>query len=391
MPETTPQGYQRWCAGEGSPVIEYSCAVMDHIRALVVEGLHRLSRGGIEVGGLLLGTRSDRRLRIESQRPIECEHARGPSFALSENDLAALERLLSARQDAPDGLQVLGWYHSHTRGGIYLSEEDLAFHNRFFPHPWQVALVLHPEKFGPVMAGFFFRAPDGAFHAESSYQEFELLPAKAARAAAAVAAPAWESAGSSSAAAMVSSPPAASAPKPVEDQLPLPGRTPGRAPELQPAPPPRILAPEDGGSEEKLGEFLKRLEPRRSRRRRWAAGAALCLAAFWLGFAARPLFQPARGVPALSLRAYDQQGQLRIEWDRTAEPVLRAQSATLEIREGGETVRIPLEREHLLSGGATYARRTAEVDVRLRLPLADGVVEEVTRFVGALPGQEGVR
>ncbi len=391
MPDVTPQGYQRWCAGEGSPIIEYSCAVMDHIRALVVEGLHRLSRGGIEVGGLLLGTRSDRRLRIESQRPIECEHARGPSFALSENDLAALQRLLRARQDAPDGMQVLGWYHSHTRGGIHLSEEDLAVYNRFFPHPWQVALVLHPEKFGPVMAGFFFRAPDGAIHAESSYQEFEVLPTKAARAAAA-AGSARESSGSSSAAVFVPSPTGTPAPRSAEDQLPMPGKTPGRAPDLQPAAPVRILAPEDGGgAEEKLGEFLKRLEPRRSRRRRWVAGAVLCLAAFWLGYAARPLFEPARGSPSLSLRAYEQQGQLRIEWDRAAAPVLHAQSATLEIREGGEPVRIPLDREHLLSGGATYARRTAEVDVRLRLSLPDGVVEEVTRFVGPLPVEEGGR
>ena len=37
----------------------------------------------------------------------------------------------------------MGWYHSHTRSEIFLSDADLEIHNRYFPEPWQVALVLN--------------------------------------------------------------------------------------------------------------------------------------------------------------------------------------------------------------------------------------------------------
>jgi len=46
-----------------------------------------------------------------------------------------------------------GWYHSHTRTGVLLSDTDLTIHNRFFPDPWQVALVVKPHTFEPMRAG----------------------------------------------------------------------------------------------------------------------------------------------------------------------------------------------------------------------------------------------
>lgn len=405
MPDANPSGYGRWSAGDGSLAIEYSCALLGDIRVLVVDGLHRLSRGGIEVGGVLYGRRSGERLSIEAQTCIECEHARGPSFTLSENDLAGLDRILGSAQSAPAGLEPLGWYHSHTRSGICLSEEDLKLYNRSFPHPWQVALVLHPEKFGPVTAGFFFREADGSLRAESSYQEFEVMPVKARTAAASAAPRAATHVAAAAAVAATQAVPPPPPPPPVprtpepKANLPMPGKTPGRAPAPeQPRPqPPRIMAAAENRASpdpEKLGAFLKRLEPRRNRRTRWTVGALLCLAAFFLGLASRSWWV-ARNVPqALSLRAFDQGGQLRVEWDRAAAPIGEAQSGVLEIVDGGQKTLIPLDREHLNSGGISYGRRTADVDVRLKVMGPGGVTaREVTRFVGppVPPPSGGIR
>src|SRR5581483_1845375 len=59
---------------------------------------------------------------------------------------------------------------------IFLSEADQEIHNRFFPEPWQVALVLKPHTFHPMRAGFFFREEDGSIRADVTYREFTLEP-----------------------------------------------------------------------------------------------------------------------------------------------------------------------------------------------------------------------
>src|SRR5579863_2676652 len=157
--------------------IEYSEAVMQQIRMEAVEGFHRVPHGGVETGGILFGTHQDNLVRILAWRPIACEYALGPSFTLSEKDLAAFEEALrSSGEDAElAGLEPAGWYHSHTRSEIFLAEADLEFYQRWFPQPWQIALVVRPASFAPARAGFFFREADGGIHAESSYGEFQLV------------------------------------------------------------------------------------------------------------------------------------------------------------------------------------------------------------------------
>ena len=69
-----------WSVPEVPLTIEYSFEVLDQIRASATDGLRQLSRGGLEVGGVLYGTRDANSIRITSWRPIACEHARGPAF-----------------------------------------------------------------------------------------------------------------------------------------------------------------------------------------------------------------------------------------------------------------------------------------------------------------------
>ena len=176
MTEMTESGaLETWSTASCPFTIEYSRRALDDIRLAVVDAFFSLPRGGAEIGGVLLGKFTHGRVSIFEYAPLECDHIFGPSFTLSPGDHARLAEILSSVSDRSD-LQPVGWYHSHTRSDIFLSEADLDIHNRYFPEPWQVALVLRPSTFQPVQAGFFFREPDGSMHSRASYQEFALDP-----------------------------------------------------------------------------------------------------------------------------------------------------------------------------------------------------------------------
>lgn len=40
--------------------------------------------------------------------------------------------------------ELLGWYHTHPAGGLELTASDIITHSRFFPAPWQTAMLLEP-------------------------------------------------------------------------------------------------------------------------------------------------------------------------------------------------------------------------------------------------------
>ena len=162
--------FRVWEVPGHSVRVEYSDSVMQQIRMEAVEGFHRVPHGGVETGGILFGTHRGNLVRILAWRPIACEYAAGPSFTLSEKDHAALEETLrtSGADGELAGLEPAGWYHSHTRSEIFLSEPDLEFFDLYFPKAWQVALVVRPASFAPARAGFFFREADGSVHAETS-------------------------------------------------------------------------------------------------------------------------------------------------------------------------------------------------------------------------------
>ena len=163
-----------WSTPECPFAVEYSPRALDDIRLAVVDAFFSLPRGGAEIGGILCGNWDGRQLTITDYAALDCEHAFGPSFALSPRDEARLGSLLAVT--AGNGLRPVGWYHSHTRSEILLSDADQEIHRRFFPEAWQVALVLKPHTFHPTRAGIFFRDARGENYGQASYAEFDLTP-----------------------------------------------------------------------------------------------------------------------------------------------------------------------------------------------------------------------
>jgi proteasome lid subunit RPN8/RPN11 len=128
-----------WNVAASPIIVEYLLVVVEEIRREVAEGFQKLSGGGIEVGGLLYGVREGQTVRIMAIRPSICEHSNGPGFRFSERDRAALREQIRQAQEDPRlaGLVCVGWYVSHTRSEIALSESDQEIFSTFFPQPWQ--------------------------------------------------------------------------------------------------------------------------------------------------------------------------------------------------------------------------------------------------------------
>src|SRR6185369_576786 len=109
--------------------------MMNGIRRAVVDAFCAIPRGGLEIGGVLFGSFEQGRVIVQAFRTLECEHATGPSFVLSDADRVRLAALLaSAAKDSElAGLAPVGWFRSRTRSEISLSETDVALFDTYFP------------------------------------------------------------------------------------------------------------------------------------------------------------------------------------------------------------------------------------------------------------------
>jgi len=347
--------YRSWPV-DGLPLrVEFLQPVVEEIAAAAVDGLYRFRHGGVEVGGVLYGTVTRDAVRIAAFRPLECEHAFGPRFVLSEHDRGEMKRLVEPAGLDPvlRGLLPVGWYHSHTRSEIALSPRDIEIHERFFPHSSQLALVIRPENYESCRAGFFVRESNGRFHTGASIHEFAVRPRRHGLVAAeSEPTPAPESA------------PAAEAP----------------APEAHHPPPPSASGFDLDASALALPSFDE-VERTHSHRWLWLAAGLVC--ALLAGFAVQAYYGFTDTRPELNLWVADMGGQLLIEWDRTAKPVREARAGRLEIQDGQDRVTVPIPADRLREGSIDYVRRGDVLDVRLVLAQPGGKqMHEIIRFVG---------
>jgi proteasome lid subunit RPN8/RPN11 len=381
-----------WSVPECPFTIESSARVLDDIRLTVMDAFFSLPRGGAEIGGILLGKFDRGRLVISECAALDCEHAYGPSFTLSPPDEARLTELLSSYTNVPGGLRPVGWYHSHTRSEIFLSDADLEIYQRFFPESWQVALVIKPHTFQPTRLGFFFREADGSVQASSSYREdvLEALPIRQMPAGAPITPLQNDHSAHRYRPDPVFAPVIEAAPEPAPPVTPASEEaTPPPAPPAADLPAPKFL-----------------IESARSSRR-WMVvgigivaglgvlGAAFQVRQMWLpqvlaAIRPAPAVVPPPPAPTLGLHTIDREGQLQINWDRNSPSVQHASDAVLEITEGGPLLTaIQLDIAHLQAGSFTYARTAEKVDVKLIVHQKDGPdLREITSFLGKLPDRK---
>ena len=316
-----------WNVPESPIVIEALPVVLEEIRAYANEGLKRLSRGGIENGGVLYGERGENLVRILAWRPMQCEHAHGPGLVLSDKDRDHLSKALEAAKADPvlGDLHPLGWFVSHTRGGVSLTDADLQIYGHYFPWSWQIALVVRPVREGPAQAGFFFREPDGNVKADASYGPFVIEG-------------------------------------PAEAPVPPPA----------PAPAARQIAPQ---MRPRLGE-----EP--PNRKYWIWAIPLVLAGL---VAAMLFYQPTDpNAPVLGLHLTDTNGELHVQWDKNSKAIRNAGRASLDVQDAGTQTHVPIDERTLREGSLTYARKSGDVAIAMTaFPSKGSPARELARFVGS--------
>jgi hypothetical protein len=89
---------------------------------------------------------------------------------------------------------------------------------------------------------------------------------------------------------------------------------------------------------------------------------------------------------SFGLRATDEGGVLRVQWDRNSETIRQATRASLEIRDGSAP--IALDANGLQRGFVDYSRKSSDLELRMTIFPASGVPrQETTKFLGPPPQQ----
>jgi proteasome lid subunit RPN8/RPN11 len=137
-----------------------------------------------EVGGGLVGSRhvnartEEQFVLIEGVIPARFTRRGNAFLTFTQDTLVAMNDVLE--EEFPER-QLVGWYHTHPRMGIFLSHYDLWLHDHFFPEAWQVALVIEPHS---TMGGFFIRQKHGFLDPMRYFGFHEILTQEGASVAA---------------------------------------------------------------------------------------------------------------------------------------------------------------------------------------------------------------
>ena len=127
-----------------------------------------------EVGGWLLGKwRADHQtgeefIVVDAILPAIYTRQGSAFLTFTQDSQVAMHSLMEEKFPEKE---LVGWYHTHPRMGLFLSSHDLFLHNNFFPKPWQVALVVEPHT---NVGGFFIRDKNGEMDARHYFGFYEI-------------------------------------------------------------------------------------------------------------------------------------------------------------------------------------------------------------------------
>jgi hypothetical protein len=420
-----------WRNPGGKFHIEYALDVMEELRAAVQAGFQKIPYGGLEDGGILYGRFDGDCIRILEWRRIECDHAAGPSFVLSEADSERLRACMEKPEPELMDLIPVGWYASHSRSALLLKPADMELHRARFPEPWHAILLIKAVPDGPVQGTFFLRGEDGGLSPEPLGEVFDIpadpLRRTSERPTAARAKPESEPeprrrrtpyAPARCAASWpqkpVIPPPvfeglAPAKPESVEpEKAPLPSFAVDPPPALEPVEAPESEHVENAGApagsiapepvivpapertetvETPLPSFggAAQIQPSRLLRRILLAAAALCALGAGAVVALPRLIPDEKAT--LSLQVVEVYGgsddQLYVKWSLRAPSDETAERASLELVDGMTTKLIELDEDEIQRGSLTYVRQSGDVQVRMTVWCRKGgQLQELARYIG---------
>lgn len=156
-PPSANQPFCVWAQASRNFAIHIPAEVIGSLGTESLIAFKRVPRRGLETGGILLGRiefQSDTTtFWIEGFAPIESEHRFGPSYLLSDSDVAHLQTELSR-----NGTASLGIYRSQTRSEqLAIQDADIGLFEKCFGVSDNLFLMLAPMS----RAGAFYFREDG--------------------------------------------------------------------------------------------------------------------------------------------------------------------------------------------------------------------------------------
>ncbi len=349
----------------GLGVVHLSLDVVDRMLADVLRGFGSVPKRGAEVGGILMGARESgppRAVSVADYVLTPIEYRRGPSFLLSDTDLAAFEQALEAARRHPLWKPV-GFFRSHTRDAPGLTEEDRGFCGRFFPDPEDILLLVRPYATRVSTAGFVCRE-QGEFPLGPPALEFPFLRRELDPLARDERPPRGEGRRPRH----EPREPEAAAPAPPASSPRMPAPLPPAAP-VGTARPHAVVAltPEIA-----VGDY-------KSRGRGWghlvwliplAIAASGAVGFFAAQFRPYP-YALGPDMYRVGLEAVPEGSDLLLTWDRSSAPVAHARAASLRIEDGASEKTLDLDPQELRTGYFIYRPQTGDVRVRLEIVSPD--------------------
>jgi len=427
---STPSSYV-WEVAQKPISVALPYGLIDRLEKEVIESFRSLTSRGSEIGGLLLGAVSPGSpiiVSVDDFELVQSDYSRGPLYRLSDADMGRFERAVEDRQSG--GLRVVGYFRSHTRKGLSLDAEDVAFLDARFRDSHHIALLVRPYATKASTAGIFIRE-GGALRGESSYLEFPFRSSQLTsfRPAAPAAEPVPAPAAPAIAPANVSAPPTPAAPKPaVRAQIvPIASRRevnlPAPPPPADPviAPPPEAPKPEPKAEAAPPVEKVKEVvepkaavepkavvepklaapDPEEKRQKSKAGLAAGVLAVIGLILTALFVYPgflrhgsiPIGGqaIPSLSLRVERTGTDILLTWNRDSEGIKTAQHAVLSIFDGDRHENYDMDLGQLRNGSIVYSPITADVSFRMDVmrPGKAAPISESVRVLRTRPSPMG--
>jgi protein TonB len=178
-PKSAPLATYLWEVPQKPVAVRLAFDLIDRMETEVIENFRSLTSRGSEIGGVLLGSvipGSPLVVVVQDYETISCDYSRGPLYRLSDADLGRFERVIEQHSGAGN-TPVAGYFRAHSRKGLSLDADDLAFLDARFRSPHHIALLVRPFATKTSVGGLFIRE-DGVFHGESSYLEFPFRSAQ---------------------------------------------------------------------------------------------------------------------------------------------------------------------------------------------------------------------
>jgi hypothetical protein len=354
---------------EGPRSLALPKLLMAQIWVQVYQGLRTLARGGLEVGGLLVGPKADEGRVVDGIIPLPIEYRHGPLYRMSSTDLASIGPAIESVQSDPLKA-VIGFYRSRTRGDGTLRESDREIFDAIeqahlsFALDFRCCFVLAPMSESVALACLAFRGGDGwdEMHPVTLGSDLDSLSALPSSTGL-LQMPHRPDKEEYS----IGSPVALSAAKPVTDH---------RVPE------PSAVSLAVSG-------------PQVRRPRTWLYAAAfLSLAGGVAGayrWALRTQSHPTANVRTFTAVPRTQLGfsatlegsVWKLAWDRAAMEALNPITAVLSIEDGGYAQQVTLAPADLTSGTIFYTPQNRDLTFRLRIDRGGEQIEEHVRVLGA--------